>query len=217
MLVFKKEKKVIKLAERYIASMVECVASARDAIQCYLGEMDGEPEELHLRVRHLESSADAIRLEIRNTLYSGAYVPLIREDIHKVIALLDRVANAAEAACDFVIYQKPDIPSMLHPAFKEILKVSFGITKPLKKGALGYFEPKGKMDAIREHAQEVGRQESKVDELESNLTKAIFDSTQLDLSRKLHLQECLNRITAVSDRAENAADQLELAALKSVV
>jgi len=217
MLVFKKEKKTIKLAERYIATMFECVASARDAIRCFLGEMAGDPEELCLKVRQLESSADAIRLEIRNTLYSGAYVPLIREDIHKVIALLDRVANAAEAACDFVINQKPDIPETLHPAFKEILKVSFGITKPLKKGALDYFEPKGKMDAVREHAQEVGRQESEVDELESNLTKAIFDSTRFDLSRKLHLQECLNRITAVSDRAEDAADQLELSALKSVV
>jgi uncharacterized protein Yka (UPF0111/DUF47 family) len=39
----------------------------------------------------------------------------------------------------------------------------------------------------------------------------------MDFARKLHLKLCLDSIVEVSDRAEDAGDQLELATLKSMV
>jgi uncharacterized protein Yka (UPF0111/DUF47 family) len=39
----------------------------------------------------------------------------------------------------------------------------------------------------------------------------------MDLAHKLHLRLCLESIVEVSDRAEDAGDQLELATLKSMV
>jgi uncharacterized protein Yka (UPF0111/DUF47 family) len=53
--------------------------------------------------------------------------------------------------------------------------------------------------------------------MEAELTRAIFARDDLDLSRKLHLRQCVERLALLSDRAEIAADRLELAALKSIV
>jgi uncharacterized protein Yka (UPF0111/DUF47 family) len=39
----------------------------------------------------------------------------------------------------------------------------------------------------------------------------------LDFAHQLHLKLCLDGITEVADRAEDAGDQLELATLKSMV
>ena len=41
----------------------------------------------------LKKQADLIRHEIRNKLYYGAYMPLLREDIYKLVECIDMVAN----------------------------------------------------------------------------------------------------------------------------
>lgn len=48
------------------------------------------------------------------------------------------------------------------------------------------------------------------------MTKEIFNC-ELDFAHQLHLKLCLNAIVEVSDRAEDAGDQLELPTLKSMV
>jgi uncharacterized protein Yka (UPF0111/DUF47 family) len=72
------------------------------------------------------------------------------------------------------------------------------------------------MDVVREHTKEVGHQESIVDTNEWDLTNLVFLSSALDLSQKAHLKQCIDTIVEVSDRAEDAADQLELVTLKTV-
>ena len=52
--------------------------------------------------------------------------------------------------------------------------------------------------------------------MEWDLTKEIFTSSQ-DFAHQLHLKHCLDFIAEVSDRAEDAGDQLELATLKSMM
>jgi uncharacterized protein Yka (UPF0111/DUF47 family) len=63
---------------------------------------------------------------------------------------------------------------------------------------------------------EIGLQESRVDKLEWDLTKEIFTSS-MDFAHQIHLKNCLDHIVEVSDRAEDAGEQLELATLKSMV
>lgn len=87
---------------------------------------------------------------------------------------------------------------------------------PLKDAALYFFNSESSMDEIRQFTQQVCLVESDVDKSEWDLTKLIFTSS-LDRGHKMHLKQCLDSIVEVSDRAEDASDQLELAALKSKV
>jgi uncharacterized protein Yka (UPF0111/DUF47 family) len=81
---------------------------------------------------------------------------------------------------------------------------------------LSYIEEKGDIEAIREEVKQVGVKESDVDKMEWDLTRQIFTSS-LDYAHKIHLKLCLDSIVEITDRAEDAADQLELDTMKSRV
>jgi len=168
------------------------------------------------KVRSEESEADIVRYKIRDKLYSGVYLPLLREDIYKLIESIDKVANAGEACCDFFLNQRPRIPAEMKSQFVAVAQESLSIIDNLKLAVLYYFKGECKIEVVREHTKEIGLQESSVDKLEWDLTKVIFTSSE-DFAHQLHLKECLNHIVEVSDRAEDAGDQLELATLKSMV
>ena len=213
---FKKEKEVIELIIKHLELVEDSLKTGILTIEFYLDDNISEAKVLGRKVRSEESEADIIRYDIRDKLYSGAYLPLLREDIYKLIESIDKVANAGEACCDFFLNQRPVIPDELKPAFVEVVRESLGIIDNLKLAVLCYFKGECKIEVVREHTKEVGMQESRVDKLEWDLTKAILTSP-MDLAHKLHLRLCLESIVEVSDRAEDAGDQLELATLKSMV
>ena len=214
-MIFKKEKEVIGMIIKYLDVAEECLLSAENAIQSYISDNIQDAKVLARKTRELESEADLIRYEIRDKLYSGAYLPLLREDIYKLVESIDKVANAGEACCDFFLNQRPVIPDELKPAFVEVVRESLGIIDNLKLAVLCYLKGDCKIETVRDHTKEIGMQESRVDKFEWDLTKAIFTS-DMDFAHQLHLKHCLDYIVEVSDRAEDAGDQLELAVLKSV-
>ena len=213
---FKKEKEVIELILKHLELVEDSLKTGIRTIEFYLDDNISEAKVLGRKVRSEESEADIVRYDIRDKLYSGAYLPLLREDIYKLIESIDKVANAGEACCDFFLNQRPVIPADLKPAFVEVVRESLGIIDNLKLAVLCYFKGECKIEVVREHTKEVGMQESRVDKLEWDLTKAILTSP-MDLAHKLHLRLCLESIVEISDRAEDAGDQLELATLKSMV
>ena len=213
---FKKEKEVIELILKHLELVEDSLKTGIRTIEFYLDDNISEAKVLGRKVRSEESEADIVRYNIRDKLYSGAYLPLLREDIYKLIESIDKVANAGEACCDFFLNQRPVIPDELKPAFVEVVRESLGIIDNLKLAVLCYFKGECKIEVVREHTKEVSLQESRVDKLEWDLTKIIFTSSQ-DFAHQLHLKHCLDHIVEVSDRAEDAGDQLELATLKSMV
>ena len=213
---FKKEKKVIELILKHLDLAVDSLKSGIQTIEFYLNDDIGNAKRLAREVRSIESNADLVRYDLRDKLYSGAYLPLLREDIYKLIESIDKVANAGEACCDFFLNQRPKISAELKPAFIEVATESLGIIDLLKLAVLCYFKGECKIETIREHTKEIGLQESRVDKLEWDLTKTIFTS-DMEFARQLHMKLCLDRIVEISDRAEDAGDQLELATLKTMI
>lgn len=216
MLLFKKEKEVIELIERHADKVWECLSTAEETLRAYLGKDIPSAKRLARRTDVLETEADMIRHEIRDKLYFGAYMPVLREDIYKLVESLDSVANTAEKCCDFFLNQRPVIPDELKAEFLQSIHLSMGISTPLKEAVMCYLRGVCPIEVSREHSRDIGLAESKVDSLEWDLTKKIFSST-LDYSHKIHLRQCLDLIVGVSDRAEDSADHLELVTLKSMV
>ena len=216
MILFKKEKEVIELILKHLEVIENVIRSGLKTIEFYLDANISEAKAWARKTRSTESEADLIRYEIRDKLYSGAYLPLLREDIYKLVESIDKVGNAAEACTDFFLNQRPLIPDEMKPHFLAVSKESLGVIDSLKLAILCYFKGDCKIETVRDHTREVGIQESRVDKLEWDLTKEIFTS-KIDFAHKTHLRHCLDTIVEVSDRAEDAGDQLELATLKSMV
>jgi predicted phosphate transport protein (TIGR00153 family) len=215
MVILKKEKEVIELIGKHTDKMKECLSSAIKTSEAYLESNVDEAKILGQETDKLEFEADLIRFEIRDILYSGAYMPLIRADIYQLIESIDMVANAAEKCCDCFLNQRPVIPDFLIPDYLEIVKESLGVGVPLKHAVLCYLEGICPIEVARQHSKQIGILEATVDKMEWDITMKIF-SSELDYSHKLHLRICLDKIVKVSDLAEDAADRLELVTLKSI-
>lgn len=213
---FKKEKEVIELIEKHADIVEECLLTAIETVEAYLTEDKIKAKKLSLETDRIETNADLVRYEIRNKLYYGAFLPRIRDDIYRLVESIDEVANAGEACCDFFLNQRPLVPADLKPLFLTAVKESLGIIKPLKEALLCFTRGECPIEVSRQHAREVGLKESDVDQIEWDLTKEIFTSS-LEFSRKIHLKLCLDAIALVSDKAKDAADQLDRVTLKSMI
>jgi predicted phosphate transport protein (TIGR00153 family) len=213
---FKKEKEVVELIIQHTDKVEECLSTALKTLRAYLKDDLVSAKKLSRQTDGIETEADLIRHRIRDKLYSGAYLPMLREDIYKLVESLDKVANAGEACCDFFLGQRPMFPEELKVPFLAAVEESLSIITPLKKAVLCFLDDACSSEDVRENAKTVGVIESNVDKIEWDLTRAIFTSS-LECARKIHLKLCLNSIADISDEAESAADQLELVNLKAMI
>ena len=169
MRLFKKEKEVIEFIIKHVDLIEQSINSALKTIEFYLGGNISEAKVFARKTRTQESEADLIRFEIRDKLYSGAYLPLLRGDIYKLVESIDKVGNAAEACSDFFLNQRPLIPDKLKPPFLKVSTESLGVIKSLQLAVMCYLKGDCKIETIRDHTKEIGLQESRVDKLEWDL------------------------------------------------
>ena len=85
-----------------------------------------------------------------------------------------------------------------------------------EKGLKAYFGPKDKIQKVRKHSKRVSETESRIDEIEREMTTRIFKSS-MEKGDKVHLRRSLAMITRISDAIEDAADQLQWVSVKSVL
>lgn len=216
MLIFKKEKRVVQLILQHIEKTAESVQETTNSLKAYVSDANSESLTTNSRVYKLESEADALLREIRELLYSGAYLPTIRGDIYRLMSTVDSVSNKAESCFDFFRNQMPVIPDEYRSGIGETIDLTDECFTEFRKALQSFFGPKDKIKSVRKHSKAVGELESKIDQVERDLTANIFSST-LDKGEKIHLRQSLDRVTAISDCIENAADELELISLKSII
>ncbi len=216
MLMFKKEKRVVELALRHIETTADCLEVMTNALKAFVSGKDDEWAETVDRENRLEHEADNLLREIRELLYSGAYLPAIRGDLYRLMSAVDDVANKSENCYDFVFYQKPQVTQEYRSEIIAIVELTLGCFLEFRQALETFFAAKGEVDTIRQHTKRVGELESLIDDNERALTARVFDSS-LPLSEKLHLRRLIVKIVCVSDVIEDAADELELVSLKSIV
>jgi predicted phosphate transport protein (TIGR00153 family) len=216
MRIFKKEKRVVELALEHTAITAECMAIMVQAIGAYAAGDDAGLEEAAQTVCRKETQADDLLREIRGLLYSGAYLPTIRGDLYRLLSTIDHVTNRIESCLRFVNLQRPARVSQFSRQFEPILGLTSDCYGQLQNALAAFFKPKGEIDDLRASAKRVGEIESEIDEQQGTLITAIFAS-ELELAEKLHLADMLVRIGHISDQVENAADELELLSLKSII
>jgi len=209
---FRKEKEINELILKHLDTVCSCLQLALDTVKEYLNDRINEAKALARKVDRSETEADVILREIMSKLYSGAYLPSLRSDIFHLVQNIDGIANAAEACCDFFLDQRPEIPQEMRQHFWRIMERSISSCTPLMEAARSFLKGEDP-GIIQEDAKLVGIMESEVDKEEWDLTRDIF-KTDLDYGHKIHLKQCLESITTISDRAEDTSDQMQLIIIK---
>ena len=164
----------------------------------------------------LESETDALKHQLRDVLFSGAFLPNIRSDVYRLVDSVDKVANMGETTSHFVVYQRPVVPEYFHDDIIEVCKLCLSCYEELQGGLKCFFKPKGEIELLRGHASEVGDLETAVDNLQADFTRKIFESA-MGMGEKIHLCQLLKYVTRIADRSEDAADELQFAAMKAII
>ncbi len=212
-MLYRKEKEVNELLLKHLEKVDECLKTSLLTVENYLNSKIEDAKELAKKVDSIETDADFIRHEIIGKMYSGAYLPLLREDILHLLEQLDKIADGAESCCDFFLDQRPEIPDDLNPRFLGAMQASTSSFAFLKDAVISFFSEKDETENIREMLKKVGIIESGVDKQEWDITRDIF-KTNLDYGHKVHLRHCIQRVVEISDRVEDTADQLEITIIK---
>ncbi|MDJ0748940.1 MAG: DUF47 family protein [Woeseiaceae bacterium] len=216
MQIFKKEKQVVELALRHTETTGECLEVMASALEAYADGNQSPVEESMRQVTILETKADGLLRECREILYSGAYLPTIRGDLHRLLTATDKIANRAEDCLEFVAFERPQGIDGHAKNFERLLERTRTCYDEFHKALRAFFKPKGKLEEVRVRIRNVSALETEMDEDERALIRSIFES-DLDLAGKQHLARLVTRIVRISDQIENAADVLELLSLKSII
>jgi len=216
MLIFKKEKQVRKLILSHLNEVQECLMEARNVLEEYIsGELELACQRVNA-VIEIESRADTLERQIRDLLLDGAFLPNIRSDVYRLVEAVDSIAGKAEGVARFIVDQLPEIPEEFEGELLEIFGQCLNCFLELRKALRDYFKPKGDIENLHVHVARVCEIETEVDRAESELTRKIFES-DLNLAEKIHFRQLLERIGNIADLSEDASDELEFAAMKSVV
>ncbi len=216
MQIFKKEKKVVELALRHVDLTRESLGIMAAAVKAAASDDLSGLDSAAKSVNRLETDADEALRDIRDLLYSGAYLPTIRGDLYRLLSAVDKITNRIEGCVEFVSSQKPLATDGFGEEVNELLDLTVACFDHLELALRAFFKPKGRVDDLREHSRAVGDTESRVDKRERALIAKIF-SSDMPLAEKQHIAEMVSRITRISDQIENTADELELLSLKSII
>ena len=206
----KKEKEVRVLIEQHLTKVAGALDKMTLTLQEYLKGDIVQAKENGFQTHLQEEEADAKRREIIAKLHKGAFLPVFREDLIKLVAQQDKIADRAESCCDFCLTQRPDIPDAHKDGFGEILVTSVKTFEPYKKALGNMFSD---YDAVKTNIKDVNCQEEAADKLEWHLTRQIF-SSDIDLARKMHLRDFIFHIVCISDIIEDATDDLDILMVK---
>ena len=216
MLIFKKEKAVRTLVLSHLNEVQECLMESRNVLEEYIaGELDLACQRVN-SVIEIESRADKLEREIRDMLLDGAFLPNIRSDVYRLVEAVDAIAGKGESVARFIVDQSPEIPEGFEAELLGIFRQSLSCFQELRKALRDYFKPKGEIENLHVHVSRVCDIETEVDAAESELTRRIFIS-DLTLAEQVHLRQLVERIANIADLSEDASDELEFAAMKSVV
>ncbi|MBN2407604.1 MAG: TIGR00153 family protein [Elusimicrobia bacterium] len=213
----KKEKEVKDLIMEHLKKVEETLDNMFTASEHYInGESECARNESY-QVHLLETEADTKRREVIEKLYLGAFMPILRDDLVRLIAHQDKIADRAESCCDFCLSQRPRLPDEYKDKFLELLKASVDTYKPYKEAIEHMFDPKSDYKNLKQQIKEVNTKEEIADTVEWQLTKDIFASEKIDLAHKMHLHEYIFHIVSISDVIEDAADDIDRIIVKQQV
>ncbi len=205
----KKAEEAEKLVTKHFGLVKKVLDEFQKMVHDYVTLDKGFKDEAY-QVHKLEHKADTVRRHIAMKLYEGAFMPIYREDYILLAEVVDEVANLTESASDFIVLTRPIIPEFLQEDFLKMVDATTDSYAPLL-AALEMF--KKDLSKLMEVTKKVGDKEQAVDELVWELTKKLFKS-RLDKAEKLHLQQLFERIALISNIVEDAADRLEIMAVK---
>ncbi len=210
-LLFKKQYAVEEKVQRLLRFLVDMAHLYQSAYESYF---EGSLEEFSQRNQELgqiEKQLDELGHQIQMTLLHESLMPNSRDDLLWFLTKLDKVPSSFKHSLVDILFEKPEIPEELHPSMKNMLIHTHLAVQALAHATDSLFSD---LRSVRQHVEEVSRQESEVDKIEYKLLQMVFENKKYELAIKYQLKGILKQIGRVTNLAEDVADAVLILATK---
>ena len=182
--------------------------------ETYKDFLDGRVEDLtqgNTELGKIEKELDDLGRQIQMSLLHESLMPDSRDDLLWFLTKMDKVPSSFKHSLSDIVLEKPEIPKDFHLQLKDMLGHTHDAVKALANATDALFSD---LRAVRQHVEEVGRQESMVDKIEYKLLQSVFEDEKFELARKYQLKGILKQLGAVTNLAEDVADAVLILATK---
>ena len=210
-LLFKKQYAVEEKVQRLLRLLVDMAHLYQAAYESYF---EGSLEEFYQRnqeIGQIEKQLDELGHQIQMTLLHESLMPNSRDDLLWFLTKLDKVPSSFKHSLVDILFEKPEIPEELHSSMKNMLIHTHLAVQALAHATDSLFSD---LRSVRQHVEEVSRQESEVDKIEYKLLQMVFENKKYELAIKYQLKGILKQIGRVTNLAEDVADTVLILATK---
>lgn len=208
--IFRKSLEMNLKIEKFLSSISQSMVLFEDAIVKYLNKDMKGYEDTYIRIKGLETEADALEKEITVSLYQFMLLPDTRADVLLLIKSLDNIIDKVEEiGRDFKI-EKPIFPENLHKELIMLLKQAIFSAESLLMAIRSFFNA---VHLVPSQTQKVKFYEHEADLVEEKLLCLIFNS-EFSLIEKMFLKNYVSKIAWIADEAESIGNMLEIYTVK---
>ncbi len=210
-LLFKKQYVVEEKVQSLLRFLEDMAQLYQAAYRAYLEDSTEEFLQRNQELREIEKKMDNLGHQIQMTLLHESLMPNSRDDLLWFLTKLDKVPSSFKHSLGDIILEKPEIPEGLHSPMKNMLTHTHLAVKALAHATDSLFSD---LRSVRQHVEEVSRQESEVDRIEQKLLEIVFENKKYDLAIQYQLKGILKQIGSVTNLAEDVADAVLILATK---
>ena len=210
-LLFKKQYAVEEKIQSLLRFLEDMAHLYQAAYEAYLGGSIEEFSQRNQELSEIEKKLDELGHQIQMTLLHESLMPNSRDDLLLFLTKLDKVPSSFKHSLGDILLEKPEIPEELHSSMKNMLIHTHLAVQALAHATDSLFSD---LRSVRQHVEEVSRQESEVDKIEYKLLQMVFENKKYDLAMQYQLKGILKQIGRVTNLAEDVADAVLILATK---
>ncbi|MBS3741051.1 MAG: DUF47 family protein [Candidatus Cloacimonetes bacterium] len=182
-----------------------------EAIKSYILDDKDRFNEKFVTITKMESEADEKRRSIKHKLYTYMLIPESRGDVLGLLENMDGIVDCCEKTVERFSIECPEIPEFAQQQFLNLAKFSRKAVEEVVKASRSFFK---EINLVEDFINKVHFYEHEADDVEEKLKRTVFQSDIKKFSRKVHLRYFAEKISTISDEAEEVAERLSVYAIK---
>lgn len=204
----RRETRALNTMKRHLATTMSIVHDLERAVEAAVSNNGDETRLLVASITKAEKEADTLRRDFMDELAQGELSPADREDLMHLMKQVDRVADWCREATRLLnIIPMEDVPRSLKTASVEMVKGLKECALSLQKSIDVMIDKPG--EALKA-ADEVERQEEKVDDLHENARESLAKEAELKAGVAVLTSQLFEAIETAADSCEDACDHVRI-------
>jgi predicted phosphate transport protein (TIGR00153 family) len=203
--------------QTHMDKVAQCVERIPEIFEAYERGETETVATLAKLVSKLEHEADIVKVDIRNSLPRGLFMPVDRSNLLTILKRQDDIADTAENISVVLTFKHARAIEPFQTMFREFLAKNIEAFDGVQRiiGELDELLETGfggaEAEKVREMVDEVAHKEYQVDKLQRELLRELLaHEDELSYGDFFIWSRLIRQVSEISDLAENLADSVRL-------